>query len=119
MIVGKANTPEFGLMPSTEPQAYGPTHNPWNPTTHPAVRAAAPAAAVASGMVPVAHAGDGGGSIRIPASMCGLFGLKPSRGRVSLGPAEREAWGGLVMRHVVCAQRARQRAACSTCSRAT
>jgi amidase len=101
VIVGKANTPEFGLIPSTEPQAYGPTHNPWNLDHTPGGSSGGSAAAVASGMVPVAHAGDGGGSIRIPASMCGLFGLKPSRGRISLGPEEGEAWAGLVTRHVV------------------
>ena len=101
VIVGKANTPEFGLIPSTEPLAYGPSHNPWNVAHSPGGSSGGSAVAVASGMVPVAHAGDGGGSIRIPASMCGLFGLKPSRGRVSLGPAEAESWGGLVMRHVV------------------
>jgi amidase len=101
VIVGKANTPEFGLIPSTEPLTYGPTHNPWNLEHSPGGSSGGSAAAVASGMVPVAHAGDGGGSIRIPASMCGLFGLKPSRGRISLGPEEAEAWAGLVMRHVV------------------
>jgi len=101
VIVGKTNTPELGLMPSAEPLAYGPTHNPWNLDHSAGGSSGGSAAAVASGMVPVAHAGDGGGSIRIPASMCGLFGLKPSRGRVSLGPAESEPWGGLVMRHVV------------------
>jgi len=101
VIVGKANTPELGLMTSSEPLAHGPTHNPWDTTRTPGGSSGGSAAAVASGMVPVAHAGDGGGSIRIPASMCGLFGLKPSRGRVSLGPAESEPWGGLVMRHVV------------------
>ena len=101
VIVGKTNPPEFGLMPTAEPQAYGPTHNPWDVAHSCGGSSGGSASAVASGMVPVGHAGDGGGSIRIPASMCGLFGLKPTRGRVSLGPAEHEAWAGLVMRHVV------------------
>jgi amidase len=88
-------------MTTTEPQAYGPTRNPWNPTHSTGGSSGGSGAAVASGMVPLAHAGDGGGSIRIPASHCGLFGLKPARGRISLGPQEAEAWAGLVMRHVV------------------
>ena len=102
VIVGKTNTPELGLMTTTEPQAYGPTHNPWDTTRTPGGSSGGSAAAVASGMVPLAHAGDGGGSIRIPSSMCGLFGLKPSRGpRLASVPSEAEPWGGFVMRHVV------------------
>ncbi|MFZ4584575.1 MAG: amidase [Acidimicrobiia bacterium] len=101
VVVGRTNTPEFGLQPTTEPLAYGPTRNPWNTEYSPGGSSGGSAAAVASGMVPVGHAGDGGGSIRIPASECGLFGLKPSRGRVSLGPDQSESWHGLVQRHVV------------------
>jgi amidase len=101
IVVGKTNTPELGLLPTTEPKAYGPTRNPWNTEHSPGGSSGGSAAAVASGMVPVGHAGDGGGSIRIPASACGLFGLKPTRGRVSMGPDLGEAWAGLVARHVV------------------
>jgi amidase len=101
VVVGKTNCPEFGLLPTTEPTAYGPTRNPWDTTRSAGGSSGGSGAAVASGMVPIAHGGDGGGSIRIPASMCGLFGLKPTRGRVSLGPDEGEAWGGLVVRHVI------------------
>jgi len=101
VFVGKTNTPEFGLMPTTEPQAYGPTRNPWNTGHGVGGSSGGTAAAVASGMVPLGHAGDGGGSIRIPSSACGLFGLKPTRGRMSLGPDVGEAWAGLVQRHVL------------------
>jgi amidase len=99
--VGKTNTPEFGLMTTTEPEAYGPTRNPWNTGHSTGGSSGGSAAAVASGMVPLAHAGDGGGSIRIPSSECGLLGLKPTRGRVSLGPEVGEVWAGLVQRHVL------------------
>jgi amidase len=101
VVVGKTNAPEFGLVPTTEPLAYGPTPNPWAPDRSPSGSSGGSAAAVAAGMVPVAHAGDGGGSIRTPAGHCGIFGLKPSRGRVSVGPDLGEAWGGFVVRHAV------------------
>src|SRR5882724_518257 len=101
VIVGKTNTPEFGLMPTAEPEAYGPTHNPWNLAHSSGGSSGGSAAAVASGMVPVGHANDGGGSIRIPASECGLVGLKPTRGRNSLGPDYGDVFGGLVHEHVV------------------
>ncbi len=101
VAIGKSNCPEFGLLPTTEPAAYGPTLNPWNTGHSPGGSSGGSGAAVASGMVPVGHAGDGGGSIRIPASACGLFGLKPSRGRISMGPDVGEDWAGLVVRHVV------------------
>ncbi len=98
VILGRTNTPEFGLMPTTEPLAKGPSRNPWNIAHSAGGSSGGSAAAVAAGFVPLAHAGDGGGSIRIPASFCGLVGLKPSRGRHSLGPEAGEAWGGLVSR---------------------
>jgi amidase len=101
VFVGKTNTPEFGSVTTTEPVAFGPSRNPWNPDHSTGGSSGGAAAAVASGMVPAAHANDGGGSIRIPASECGLVGLKPTRGRVSLGPTMGEIWAGLVADHVV------------------
>lgn len=100
-ILGKTNTPEFGIMAITEPALRGPCRNPWNPAHTPGGSSGGAASAVAARMVPVAHGGDGGGSIRIPASACGLFGLKPTRGRVTMAPFMGEAWGGFVQEHVL------------------
>lgn len=101
IIFGKTNTPEFGISPVTEPALFGPTHNPWDLTRSPGGSSGGSAAAIASGMVPMAHGGDGAGSIRIPAAYCGLFGLKPSRGRTPVGPRVLRIWQGMVVEHVL------------------
>jgi amidase len=101
IIVGKTNTPELGSMTTTEPLAYGASHNPWSLAHSPGGSSGGSAAAVAGGMTAVAEANDGGGSIRIPASACGLVGLKPSRGRISLGPQLTDMWAGCVSEGVV------------------
>jgi amidase len=95
IVVGKTNTPELGILPVTEPDANGVTRNPWDSGRTPGGSSGGSGAAVASGMVSLAHGNDGGGSIRIPASACGLVGLKPSRGRVSMQPLWTEGGVGL------------------------
>jgi amidase/6-aminohexanoate-cyclic-dimer hydrolase len=101
VIFGKTNTPELGLSPSTEPRLFGPARNPWNLDHTTGGSSGGAAAAVAARIVPAAHASDGGGSIRIPASCCGLLGLKPTRGRTPMGPDAGEGWSGMSSQHVV------------------
>jgi amidase len=101
VVLGRTNTPEFGIYGVTEPRAFGPTRNPWDLTRTPGGSSGGSAAAVAAGFVPMAHGGDGGGSIRIPASHCGLVGLKPTRARNPAGPLSGERWAGLVSEHVL------------------
>ena len=98
---GKTNAPEMGLEPFTEPELFGPTHNPWDPARSPSGSSGGAAAAVAARIVPVASGGDGGGSIRTPSSACGVFGMKPSRGRNPVGPDVGEIWQGAVAEHVL------------------
>jgi amidase len=101
IVLGKTNTSEFGLLPTTEPQRFGPTRNPWDTSRGTGGSSGGSAAAVAAGMVAAGHANDGGGSIRIPASCCGLVGLKPTRGRNSLAPDIGDIAGGIICEHVV------------------
>src|SRR3954452_4425945 len=103
VIVGKTAAPELGILPVTEPRRFGPTRNPWNTEHTPGGSSGGSAAAVAGGLVPIAHASDGGGSIRIPAACCGLVGLKVQRGRISRGPDQGESFlsvDGVVSRTV-------------------
>src|SRR3954447_7038680 len=103
VIIGKTAAPEMGILPVTEPRRFGPTRNPWKTGHTPGGSSGGAAAAVAGGLVPIAHASDGGGSIRIPAACCGLVGLKASRGRISRGPDQGESFlsvDGVVTRTV-------------------
>src|SRR6202790_3299504 len=100
-IFGKSASPEFGLLPTTESRLFGPTRNPWNLAHSSGGSSGGAGAAVAARIVPVAHASDGGGSIRVPASASGVFGLKPTRARNPLGPHRAEGWGGFSCGHVV------------------
>ncbi len=101
VIVGKTNCAELGILGVTEPELRGPARNPWNPDHTPGGSSGGTAAIVAARAVPMGHGGDGGGSIRIPSSACGLFGLKPTRGRNPLGPQVGEGWGGYVQHGVL------------------
>ncbi len=101
VILGKTNTPEFGLTPFTEPERFGPSRNPWNLDRTTGGSSGGSAAAVAAGLVPLAGGGDGGGSIRIPAACCGVFGMKPTRGRTPMGPDVGELWHGAVVEHAL------------------
>jgi amidase len=101
IIVGKSNSAEFGVLTTTEPLIHGPTFNPWDPSLTPGGSSGGSAAAVAAGIMPMAHGCDGGGSIRIPASCCGLFGLKPTRGRNPLGPLFGDLGGGIIHEHAI------------------
>lgn len=101
IVVGKTNTPEFGLTPYTESDTLGPALNPWDTTRTTGGSSGGSGAAVAARMVPIASAGDGGGSIRIPSSACGIFGLKPTRGRTPTGPIIGESWNGFDIEHVL------------------
>ena len=101
IVVGKTNTPEYGIMPTTEPALFGPARNPWDTTRATGGSSGGSAAAVAAGMVAFAHGNDGGGSIRIPASCCGVFGLKPTRARNPLGPDFGDMFSGLVAEHAL------------------
>ncbi|GLR66045.1 6-aminohexanoate-cyclic-dimer hydrolase [Acidocella aquatica] len=101
VIFGKTTCPEFGLTGTTENKVTGDTRNPWNPHYISGGSSGGAATAIAAGVLPAAHATDGGGSIRIPSSCCGLFGMKPSRGRVPMGPPHTEGWGGLSVEHAI------------------
>ena len=101
IVLGKTNVPEFGIMPVTENALYGPCKNPWDLSRNAGGSSGGSAAAVATRMVPIAHGNDGGGSIRIPASCCGVFGFKPTRARVPAGPDADDVWYGLAVDHVL------------------
>ncbi len=100
-IFGRTNMPEFGLKYTTEPEAFGPTLNPWNITRTAGGSSGGAAAAVAAGILPIAHGSDGGGSLRVPAACCGVFAMKPTRARTPFGPDYTIVWGGLVIQHAM------------------